>query len=263
MSLPLAPPIAEGRTAELFAWDAGHVLKLYREWCPPDWVEHEARVAHAVTEARIPTPAVSKIVEVNGRRGLVYERVSGSSMLEDLNRHPWLMFGHARSLAELHVQINGLSVPGLPSYRGGLEQAIRVAPALPDDLRLRALSALEKLPDVQSLCHGDFHPGNVLLTAQGPIVIDWMTAKSGSPWADVARSSLLLTIGPKGAGKKVSPALRLVIGLFHRIYLNRYRAIAPDGGGELSRWKAVTAAARLAEEIEPEREALIEIVRGG
>jgi hypothetical protein len=263
MSLPLAPPIAEGRTAEVYAWDAGHVLKLYREWCPPDWVDHEARVAHAVTEAGIPTPAAGEIVAVNGRRGLIYERVSGSSMLDDLNRHPWLLFKHGRALAELHVQINRLSITGLPSYKGGLEHAIRVARSLPDDLRQRGLSALENLPDAQTLCHGDFHPGNVLLTAQGPIVIDWMTAKSGSPWADVARSSLLLTIGPKGAGNMISPALRLAIGLFHRLYLNRYQAIAPDAGGELGRWKAVTAAARLAEQIEPEREALIEIVRNG
>jgi aminoglycoside phosphotransferase (APT) family kinase protein len=263
MSLPLAPPIAEGRTAEVYAWDAGHVLKLYREWCPPDWVEHEGRVAHAVTEANIPTPAAGEIVEVNGRRGLVYERVSGSSMLEDLNRHPWLMFRHARALAELHVPVNRLSIPGLPSCKGGLGHAIRNAPALPDDLRQRALLALEKLPEGHSLCHGDFHPGNVLLTAQGPIVLDWMTAKSGSPWADLARSSLLLTIGPKGAGNMISPALRLAIGLFHRLYLNRYQAIAPDEGGELGRWKAVTAAGRLAEQIEPEREALIEIVRIG
>jgi aminoglycoside phosphotransferase (APT) family kinase protein len=198
MSLPLSSPIAEGRTAELFAWDAGHVLKLYREWCPPDWVEHEARVARAVTEANIPTPAAGEIVEVNGRRGLVYERVSGGSMLEDLNRHPWLLFRHARSLAELHVQINGLSITGLPSFKGGLEHAIRSAQSLPDDLRQRALLALENLPEGQSLCHGDFHPGNVLLTAQGPIVIDWMTAKSGSPWADVSRTSLLSPLAQRG-----------------------------------------------------------------
>jgi hypothetical protein len=144
-----------------------------------------------------------------------------------------------------------------------LEHAIRVAPSLPDDLRQRALSALDKLPDGRSLCHGDFHPGNVLLTAQGPIIIDWMTAKAGSPWADVARTSLLLTVGAKAAGDMISPAIRLVIGLFHRIYLNRYRAIIPDEGGEFGRWTPVTAAGRMAEAIEPEREALIEIVQSG
>jgi hypothetical protein len=41
----LRPPIAEGRTAEIYLWDENHVLKLYRDWCPPDWVEYEARIA--------------------------------------------------------------------------------------------------------------------------------------------------------------------------------------------------------------------------
>jgi len=261
VNLRLSPPIAEGRTAEVYEWDVGHVLKLYRDWCPPHWVEYEARVARAVTEARIPTPAAGEIVEIDGRRGLIYQRVTGRSMLEDLNSHPTLLFKHARSLAKLQVQVNRVSIPGLPSYKSGLEEAIRHAPHLPNDLRDRALSSLENLPDGQNLCHGDFHPGNVLLTGQGPIVIDWMTANSGSLWADVARTSLLLTIGPKGAGKMISPVVRPAIGIFHHAYLRQYRALVPDGQGEFNRWMPVIAAARMNEEIDPEREALIQTVR--
>lgn len=32
-------------------WNKGHVLKLYRDWCPPNWVEDEAQVARAIYEA--------------------------------------------------------------------------------------------------------------------------------------------------------------------------------------------------------------------
>ena len=41
----LTHPIAEGRTAEVFPWETGLVLKLYRDWCPPDWVERELMIA--------------------------------------------------------------------------------------------------------------------------------------------------------------------------------------------------------------------------
>src|SRR5215203_7265395 len=106
MITSLSKPIAEGRTAEIYAWDDGTVLKLYREWCPSHWVEHESKIAHAIVAAGIPTPAAGEIIEVNGRRGLIYERVIGVSMLQELNARPWIFLEHARTLAELQTQIN-------------------------------------------------------------------------------------------------------------------------------------------------------------
>src|SRR6266542_5675830 len=103
-------PIAQGRTAEIFVWDDSHVLKLFRDWCPSDWVEYEARIAQAIYEAGIPSPEAGEIIEVNGRRGLIYERLDGISMLDDMNARPWMILKHARSLAELQVKINQQSI---------------------------------------------------------------------------------------------------------------------------------------------------------
>jgi uncharacterized protein (TIGR02172 family) len=263
MAIQISTPIAEGRTAEIYLWDDRHILKLYRDWCPPDWVEYDARIEGAVYEAGIPSPEPVEIVEVEGRRGLIYERLEGASMLEDLNARPWRLWRHARSLAELHVKIHQQSIPGLPSYKDRLHYDIRNTSHLSEDLRHRALSLLDTLPDGQNVCHGDFHPGNVLMTANGPIVIDWMTACSGSRWTDLARSSLLLSIGAKSAGKQLSPFIRMAIRLYHRTYLNQYRAFSPDQTNEMDRWTPVIAAARLKEEIAPERQALLKMVQEG
>jgi hypothetical protein len=259
----LTAPIAEGRTAEIYDWADGRILKLCHTWCPPHWVEHEAYVARVIGEAGIPTPAAGDIVEIDGRRGIVYERVTGMSMLEDMRRRPWLLLRHARSLADLQAQFHRLSVPGLHAGRDGLRHSIGRAPHLPDSQRTRVLELLETLPDGQSLCHGDFHPGNVLISARGPVVIDWMTANLGSPWADVARTSMILTIGVKAAGDMVNPAIRLLSGQFHRTYLNRYRSLVPGSQAELARWLPVIAAARLDEQIEPERAALLTMISEG
>ena len=45
---------------------------------------------------------------------------------------------------------------------------------------LKLLAWLDTLPDGQRFCHGDYHPGNVILTKAGPIVIDWMTAPAAA-----------------------------------------------------------------------------------
>ena len=263
MQFTLTKPIAFGRTAEVYAWREDAVLKLYYEWCPAYWSENEAKVAQAVVAADIPTPAALEIIEVNGRRGIVYERVTGISMLQDMNAQPWTSIRHARSLAELHAKINSLAVPGLFPYTAGLTNAVRNAPHLRDDMRASVLDLLPALPEGDRLCHGDFHPGNVMLTRNGPVVIDWMTACIGSPWADFARTSLLLTIGPKGAGNQLNPIMRLVIQLFYRSYARRYLELMPDPQNEREKWMPVIAAARLEERIEPEREALIKMVEDG
>ena len=254
-------PMAEGRTAEIFSWDEDHILKLFRDWCPPDWVEYESRVAHAIHAAGILSPAAGEIVEVNGRRGLIYERVQGLSMLQDMNAHPWKLPGYARTLAELQAGINSKSIPGLPGYKERLHHAIRTTERVSEALRVKLLTELESLPDGDKVCHGDFHPGNIIMTRNGPIVIDWMTACTGSPWADMARTSMILSVGAKAAGKLVSPLIRMGIQLYQRMYLNRYLAITPDTTQELKRWMPIIAAARLKEEIVPERDALMKLIQ--
>lgn len=47
------------------------------------------------------------------------------------------------------------------------------------------------------LLHGDFHPANVLLSPQGPVVIDWTNAHAGEPAFDVA---LTWVIGATSGG---------------------------------------------------------------
>ncbi len=255
------PPIAEGRTAEIYAWDEQHILKLYRDWCPPDWVEYEARIARLVHEAGIPSPAPSEIVELDGRRGLIYQRMEGISMVQALKARPWMVLKHAHSLAELQFKIHEKSTVGLPSYKDRLRHDIDEASHLTEDLRRKTRDLLERLPDGQNICHGDFHPENILITKSGPVVIDWMTACSGSPWADVARTSLILTIGVRAAAKQIPLILRIMVKLYHRTYLYKYHSLRADTENEMRRWTTLIAAARLNENIIPEREVLIKMVR--
>jgi uncharacterized protein (TIGR02172 family) len=254
-------PIAQGRTAEIYLWDEHYVLKLFRDWVPPDWVDYEARIARTVYEAGVPSPAAGPIVEVNGRRGLVYERIEGISMLQELNIHPWRIAQLAHLLAELQVQINRQSIPGLPTYKERLERDIREAP-LSEGLRQKALSMLATLPDGKYLCHGDFHPGNVLLTKRGPVVIDWMNACIGVPEADVARTLLLCNIGTKAVANQISQIARLAVRFYFRMYQNHYLFLSPYTQKQVESWLFVIAAARLSEDIPSERETLIKMIGG-
>lgn len=259
MNQELLHLIAKGRTAEVYAWGPDAVLKLYQDWCPPHWIDQEMHAAQVAHQAGLATPAVLERIERDGRQGLVFERIEGVSMLADLNRRPWQMFNYARELARLQVQINQLEIPGLSSFREGLRWTIEHSAHVPPAVRQKALAALASLPEGTTVCHADFHPENVMVTAQGPVVIDWMTVRAGSPWADVARTSMILTVGPLDAGDRVSALTLLGVRWFHRIYLNTYRSIVHDRDQMIRRWLPVVAAARLEEYIPPEREAVIKL----
>ena len=50
------------------------------------------------------------------------------------------------------------------------------------------LEAIAEMPDGDRLCHGDFHPLNILGDTADPLIIDWPDARRGEPAADVCRS---------------------------------------------------------------------------
>jgi aminoglycoside phosphotransferase (APT) family kinase protein len=260
MTTEKGPMIARGRTAEIFLWKDNQVLKLFLDWCPVHWAEHEARVTQAVHEAGLPAPAVEGIVDVDGRPGIIFERVEGPSMLGELTTKPWKLVQFARTLAELQAAMHSLEAPELPSQQGKLENDIRAAVALPAETKESVLEALAALPGGSVICHGDFHPGNIVMSARGPIVIDWITTTQGSSLADVARTSLLLRQGEVPsfiAGRWLINSGR---ALFRSIYLKRYLRLRPGSPQQIAAWQLPVAAARLAENIPEEEPRLLALV---
>ena len=67
----LGEPIAEGRTAEVYSWGDGWVLKLFHTWVSEESVQYEARVNRAVHAAGLAVPTVGEVIEVEGRDGCV------------------------------------------------------------------------------------------------------------------------------------------------------------------------------------------------
>ena len=243
--MPKGPLIGEGRTAEVYAWGDHQILKLYRAGMPNDWVEYEAKVGRMVCEAGLAAPAIGGIIQDGDRLGIIYERIDGPTLLQSVAARPWTLFSTARRFAELHAAMHACVKPELPAQRAALQRAIHSAPRLSADLQERILQKLAALPDGEAVCHGDYHPDNILMSARGLIVIDWMSATHGNPVADVARTTLLFRIAtlPASIPAVQRRLFELVRRLFYAAYLRRYRQLRPVTHEQIEAWQPVLAAA--------------------
>ena len=133
---------------------------------------------------------------------------------------------------------------GCKSLRERITEGIE-ASGLPEADRQAARERLASLPDGAALCHGDFHPGNVLMTPRGPVVIDWDSAGRGDPLGDVACTSRLMRTAslPPWAPGYAHLLLKCLRRLMHRSYLNRYLRLQAGTQEQVEAWQVLLAMA--------------------
>jgi hypothetical protein len=94
------------------------------------------------------------------------ERLDGTDLLTTIGRKPWLVFRCGRRTGEIHARINAGRAPdSLPAVKDVMHRGLaRLAPSQPT-LAEWVGGILTRLPDGDALCHGDFHPGQLMLWA--------------------------------------------------------------------------------------------------
>jgi aminoglycoside phosphotransferase (APT) family kinase protein len=188
---PPGPLVGSGRAADVYDIGAGRVLRRYRV---PFDVQAEAAVMRHLHRAGFPVP---EIYDADGG-DLVMERLDGHDMLAELGRKPWLVRRHGRTLAALHNRLHEIQAPpGLAAASGSGDRVL----------------------------HLDLHPGNVMLTSRGPVVIDWSNARAGPAGADVAMAYLIMV----SSDTDLIPALlRPVVGRLRAALVRQFLAGARD-----------------------------------
>ncbi|MDO8613368.1 MAG: phosphotransferase [Dehalococcoidia bacterium] len=256
--------VAEGREAEMFAWEDGSILRLLREPGAEQRNQGQAAAIEAARSRGVRVPAVLGATTVLGRPGLIMERIEGPDLLTLIGRRPWTAFRVGRICGEVHAQLHEVRAPSaIDSAKESLREAIERPGLLPGPVAEFALNTLDGLPDGDALCHGDFHPGNILMAGETPVLIDWTNAMRGDPAADVARTRMMLRLGeaPPGTSFALRALARVGRSLLVTLYLRSYRRARPLDMDAVNRWEVPVAAARLAEGIEEEVPRLLALLK--
>ncbi len=255
--------IGQGNTAEIFLYGPGTVLKLFRDQFPESGVLKEWRVTRAVQTVYSRMPKALRLVSCGERSGILYELAEGQDLFRMIGSEPFLLFSTGKKLAEIHTEIHGKTISGILTVKEKLLQEIGWVNDLSDDEKRKITDRLLLLPDGDRLCHFDFHPGNIMVSGGKLLVLDWLTACSGEPAADIARTCLLLKYGEVRNGDRLS---RLILSItkvcIRRSYMRNIRRLSGITRDEIRRWILPAAAARLSEWLtEHERKRLLKLIR--
>jgi aminoglycoside phosphotransferase (APT) family kinase protein len=146
---------------------------------------------------------------------LVMERVRGRSLIADMVRRPWMIGAHAALLVALHQRLHTIDAPTtFPAPVGG----------------------------GAALLHLDLQPENVLLTGEGPVVLDWEWSARGPASADLAHTVLQLDTSEVPGNR----SRRLAAAVGRRLFTRRFIQLA-GGRGPLEPHLVAVATYRLAE----------------
>lgn len=247
--------LAQGASAEVYAWPDNRVVKLFKPAFPRDAIEselHQSRIAHG---AGVPTPKPEGLVSVQGRTGIVFERCDGPTLYELIVARAQPAEALASLFFDLQRAVHVCTAPALPPLAAKLARRVPQARGAPEAAQRAALAMLAAAPATDTLCHGDFHPINVIVGKERAVVIDWLDAARGDPAMDVTRTLIYLH---HARPREVDPAFRAA---FVDAYLQRCRQAWEGRLDELARWQLPVALARLAEPVEDdERAALLALV---
>jgi uncharacterized protein (TIGR02172 family) len=255
--------IGQGRTAEIFEWGEHSVLKLYRGGFPKTAIENEFKIGGELYQKGIPVPEVDELIEMDGRSGIIFERVTGQTMMKLVSAKPWKIVGEAQKLAELHKAIQINVDASIPSYKLYIKESISESKLLNEKIKKGLLEKLENLPDGSVLCHGDFHPDNIIISREKVVVIDWTTAAKGDPLSDIARTSTIFKYGavPEHKSRIEASIINFFRTKFFSEYIKHYLRITGMNRELIEQWELPLAAARLKEWIpQKEKEELLDFV---
>lgn len=256
-------PIAQGNTAEVYLYDEKKILKLFRENMPIEPVAAEYDKVRCIQSELRNIPKAYEMIRYKERYGIIYDRIVGIDMINRMMKNVFGVKRYSKLLARIHFELHTTGSELKDSVKNKLGREIDEVSALSEDEKGKIKSLLQALPEGNALLHFDFHPGNIIMRDNVPIIIDWMTACVGDPCADVARTCLLLQYGElRHASWLVNKLVRLFENYIGKIYIDEYKRLSGISDGDFKRWLIPVAAGRLMEWIsDNEKEQLLKLIR--
>lgn len=203
---------------------------------------YEAFINVIVYETGLPVPKTYELVEIEGRLALRQDFVCGKAFFDVLKAEPSRAFELVEQSVNLQYEMNQKEGNVPLSFKKRLLDSITASQKLSQSAKEKAITNIEKLPDGDRLCHGDFHGFNIIVSGDKYTIIDLPNCSYGCVQCDCARTYMIYAIYAKEIAE---------------LYLGLYCKAAAITRESVLEWLPVICAARLSENIAGEEEQLL------
>ncbi|MDE6614104.1 MAG: phosphotransferase [Clostridia bacterium] len=178
--------------------DGNKVIKVFSADKKKSDVLNEALNQARVEESGLNIPHIYNVTHLeDGRWAIVMDCIEGKTLAQLMDENPADIDKYLAQFVDLQVSVPEKKVPLLNKLKDKMMRKIsetEFSATVRYELNIR----LESMPKHTKLCHGDFNPSNVIITASGDAyIIDWAHATQGNASADVARTYLLFCLAGK------------------------------------------------------------------
>jgi uncharacterized protein (TIGR02172 family) len=170
--------------------DGDRCLKVFDEDFSKADVLNEALNQARVEETGLNIPKVSEVTKTDGKWTIVSDYIKGKTLAELMRENPGKKDEYMNFFVELQLEMHSKTCPLLGKLRDKMDRKIAQTD-LTATVRYDLHTRLEAMPKHNKLCHGDFNPSNIIVSDDGPYIIDWSHATQGNASADAARTYLL------------------------------------------------------------------------
>lgn len=231
------------RTAKTVYRDGDKTVKVFNSDYSKADVLNEALNQARIEETGLPIPKVIEVTKIDGKWAIVSDYIEGKTLAQLMHENPAKLEEYMNLFVDLQMEVHSKEAPMLNKLKDKMSRKIaqaRIDATTRYDLHTR----LEAMPKHTKVCHGDFDPSNVIITAEGkPFIIDWAHATQGNASADVARTYLLFWL----AGE-IDNA---------EIYLNLFCQKSDTAKQYIQKWLPIVAASQSVKGRPEEREFLL------
>lgn len=235
--------ITERKNKEIFVEDK-KVIKLFAESHPKSNILNEALNQARVEEgSNLNVPKLVEVKKIGSRWALISEYIEGKTISQLMKEDPDNFDRYLNLFVDVQLTILSNSVPMLNRIKEKFTRKLQNATNIEENTKYELLERLNGMKNHTKLCHGDYHPSNVIVRNDGVVyVIDWAHVTQGNASADAARTYLLFSIdNQEQLAEK---------------YLNIFSQKSGISKSNIQRWIPIVAATQMTKQIEEEQDFL-------
>ncbi len=201
LSIDGLPMIGAGANGRVYRLDAERIVKVYNPVSnTPEKIFREKQAAREAFVRGIPSAISFEMVCVGDSYGIVYEMIDANTLGEAIKREPERLEEYATRMAEMLQKLHAIEFDSdvLPDARLNLHAWVDVAERsgyYSAEVIAAAHRLADSIPPRNTFVHGDFHPGNIMVTDDDEfLLIDMGDASVGDPLIDLIASYQIMRV---------------------------------------------------------------------